>query len=215
MKTETLWSVEVGSFIWKMNHAGSDHDLFECYIVPTEDILAGRVAPGGCHVTHTKEQDSQRHEIQRWVQETAKGNFNYVTGVLSPIVYSDVGWLAHLRTILLANPSTAIKNSVIGLANSGIAKADKHIEAGDERRAWKNLRTAMRSMRFAEKLVQVNEPHFDPFQFEAGVSLQDAQKIVEKEIAVVESVVAASRYPERPGKEPFERYLLEVRKVYL
>ena len=217
MKNATTWSVEVGSFAWRMDHPGSDHDLFNCYITPTVDILAGRCAPGGCHVGHddTSNTDVQSHEMQRWVDGALTGNLNYVVGLVSPIVYTDpYGLLRELREILLAHPSRAIVPSTIGMAKSSLEKIRRHRVSGDTRRAWKNVTTALRSLRFARRLLETGEPWLEPISvFDCAEDLDLGVDRVNRELddLVAMNGQLSESLPARPADAAFREYLLNVR----
>ena len=91
----------------------------------TEDLLSGRVAAGGCHVSEqvweddVTKMDVQSHEISRWVDGALKGNLNYMIGILSPLPLDDPrGFLLELRRLVESNPSTAMVPSTLGIARS-------------------------------------------------------------------------------------------------
>ena len=69
---EIAFSTNVGSHMWKMNHENSDTDVFECYFLPTREILMGRLP--NSHFSQDKENkvDTQVQEISKVTTEIIK-----------------------------------------------------------------------------------------------------------------------------------------------
>jgi predicted nucleotidyltransferase len=225
--THQLWATEIGSHLWKMNHPGSDHDMFSCYAAETVDILSGAVEPGGCHVSKdtipgTDETvDIQSHEVQRWVDGVRNGNVNYVVGVLSDIVYPflcEGGWLGQLRTVLMENPSRALVPSTLGLARSSIHKSHNRANAEDSRRARKNLRTAMRTLRFTTTFLRDAVYKFEPVtDMSDDMSLADMERMVRDAMLALEELDErmSVSLPRLSSAVPFQNFLLRLRLAML
>ena len=115
-----LFITEVGSAAWKMNHPLSDSDRFVCYLMPTKDILRGRmklvpnveytdpdhytasepdindvVLDGNSHFSAgsgvgPEKIDRSSHELGKVVNEVVKNNSNFLFGIYSPIVLNPI-----------------------------------------------------------------------------------------------------------------------------
>jgi predicted nucleotidyltransferase len=148
-----------------MNHAGSDVDLFQCYVAPTRDILRGENRGGGCHFTQDKAKDPpedlQNHEIGKWIDMLIKGNVNYYWGVFSPLVQEariapsgmfepDRTFLSYLRGIVRGQPTKAIYHSTKGLAMSNMKDVQTDERWHDPRWRRKKLNIIYRTVKFAD-----------------------------------------------------------------
>ncbi len=91
--------------MWQMDHPGSDTDLFIAVLAPTKAILRGELNPDISWVNYTGPKDENYHELGRIVQQVLRGNWNYVSGVMSPIVLKDWEYLPELRQLTERNYS--------------------------------------------------------------------------------------------------------------
>src|SRR5437867_1298854 len=101
--------------MWKMNHAGSDVDLFIATLAPTGLILRGQYDDHS-HVEYSGPKDEQYHELGRIVSQVLKNNWNYLSGVMSPIIVKNWDYLETLRGLTQLNYSRQAYNSIKGLA---------------------------------------------------------------------------------------------------
>lgn len=83
-----LFTTNVGSHMWSMNTPDSDLDLFVCYLAPSKDFLLGKTHRGGHH-SIVNGNDRTSYELGHVVDMIAKNNFNFLTGVMSPIIIKD------------------------------------------------------------------------------------------------------------------------------
>jgi predicted nucleotidyltransferase len=209
-----LWRSLVGSHAFGTNHAGSDYDVFSCYVVDSDDLLAGRVGTGNCHVSEgvwsdgKTKMDVQSHELSRWLDGALSGNLNYTIGILSPIVLEDpYGFLRALRRIVEERPTTALLASTLGMARSNLKKFEMHERSGDDRRALKNLRTSIRSIWFARRFIEGAR----------GLALFDGMLAVNSipddmlfdqlklEMALLEELAERSSLPSHGDPEPYRQ----------
>jgi len=218
-RTTPLWSTRVGSHAFGTNHAGSDFDNFDCYAIDTYDLLSGRVASGGCHVSESATADGvkvdiQNHEVARWVDGAREENLNYMIGLFSPVVLDDpYGLLAELREIVSANPSTAIVPSTLGMARSNLKKWAMHNASGDEARAIKNLRTSIRAIWFARRFIEGlrGTDLFQNMHDLKTIPTPDLPEYLRFEMELLEENAVRSGLPSHPDAKPFQEYLLRVR----
>jgi len=113
----------IGSHMWEMSHDNSDADLFVAYAESTKRILAGEN-------TDSKEVkfpkvDIVVHEIGKVVFQLAKGNYNYVTGLMSPKVVVSSTLHEELKEVFLYNLENSpgiVFTSIYGLANDNYKK---------------------------------------------------------------------------------------------
>ncbi len=160
-----LWETNVGSHAWKMNHPGSDLDLFRCYVASSRDILSGAVAPGGTHFNHGEEVDVQSHEIGAWVEQLLKMNLNYLIGLFSPIVLKErPNWpgptyLEELREIVRANLSRQAYFSIHGM----IVKNKRKYLDGQADPPQKKINQGCRAAVMGIRLLSRGEIAFKPF----------------------------------------------------
>jgi predicted nucleotidyltransferase len=215
-KTTLLWNALVGSRAFGVSHAGSDYDYFSCYAIDTFDLLSGRVKVGGCHVSedHAKygtKVDVQSHELSRWVEGAMEENLNYMIGLFSPYPLSDnFGFLAELREIVSRNPTRGIVSSALGMARSNIKKFNRHNASDDETRTLKNLRTSMRTLRFAERFIS-GRRGAALFAVDSEISQGVTEDELLFEMETLEEIADRSSLPSHPDTKPFHEFQLRVR----
>lgn len=218
-----LWRVLVGSHAWGLAHEGSDYDYFACYVIDSNDLLSGRNSVGGCHVSSGIGEDGvkwdlQSHELSRWVEGAVSENLNYMIGLFSPLPLEDpYGLLAELRGLVSAQRTTAIIPSTLGMARSNLKKFDSHMDSGDARRAYKNLRSSIRSIWFARRFLE-GIPSSKLFDYMAPVRDIPDEKLMENlklYMELLEEDSERSELPSRPDAEPFHDYEYRIRRAAL
>ncbi len=105
-----LFVTNVGSHMWQMNHPGSDVDLFVAVLAPTKSILRGEFNDQS-KVEYSGPTDKQYHELGRIVDQVLRNNWNYLSGVMSPIVVKDWTRLPELRRLVATIGRTIIMGS--------------------------------------------------------------------------------------------------------
>src|SRR5437773_12079049 len=90
-----LFVTNVGSHMWQMNHPGSDVDLFVAVLAPTKSILRGEFNDQS-QAEYSAPLDRQYHALGRIVAQLLRTNWNYLSGVMSPIVVKYCSRLAEL-----------------------------------------------------------------------------------------------------------------------
>lgn len=162
-----LFSTNVGSHMWRMNHEGSDIDVFQCYIADTKDILRGKMPSN--HFTQENRVDTQRHEIGTVVNQLIKNNYNYIGYVFSPIVLSGDEFLNEFRKYARPVLSKLAYNSIHGLAVHNY----KLIQKG--KNSPKAYTQIIRALRLGTSLFSRNVLEFEP------VDMSDGNEVVLKE----------------------------------
>jgi hypothetical protein len=200
---QTLFETVVGSHIWKMNHEGSDLDLFRCYISDTKDILLGKV-PKNTFEQPTSIVDLQVSEIGAVISQLMHCNFNYLIAIHSPIVMFDNGnVLAKLRELSFKSLSKEAYNSIFGMCTQNYKK---YIETGKDI-SEKRCNAIARTAKFGYNLLVNKKIVFE------GVSGFTSEKLS----TAIESLPFAkdnSTLPEKcPAevKEEFEELLIKLR----
>ena len=161
---EIAFSTNVGSHMWKMNHENSDTDVFECYFLPTREILMGRLP--NSHFSQDKENkvDTQVQEISKVTAEIIKSNINYIGYVFSPIVlHEESNFLTEYRKLAIKVISKQVYNSVRGMAEHNVRKYEKEMGEGQtplmEERKWNKI---LRVIQFGIHLMRNGEIDFAP-----------------------------------------------------
>jgi hypothetical protein len=198
-----LFETVIGSHIWKMNHEGSDLDIFRCYMGDTRDILLGKV-PKNTFDQSIPNVDVQITEIGAVISQLIYNNLNYLIAIHSPIVRFDNGnVLVKLRELSLKGLSKEAYNSIFGMC---MQNYKKYIETGKDI-SEKRCNTIARTARFGYNLLANKTIVFE------GVSGFTPQKL---SAAFQELTVAKenSTLPEKcPAeiKEEFEDLLIKLR----
>jgi predicted nucleotidyltransferase len=94
-----LFVTIIGSHMWGMSHEFSDVDLFVAYVESTNKLLAGASIESS--ETKYPKVDITSHELGKVVFQLTKGNYNYVTGLLSPCVVVTSSLHDELKEIFL------------------------------------------------------------------------------------------------------------------
>src|SRR5437867_12110374 len=116
-----LFVTNVGSHMWQMNHPGSDVDLFVAVLAPTKSILRGEFNDQS-KVEYSGPTDRQYHELGRIVDQVLRNNWNYLSGVMSPIIVKEWPRLTELRRLATMNYSKRAYHSIKGLAEHNYQK---------------------------------------------------------------------------------------------
>ncbi len=229
MTGTVLWRTEVGSFMWGMQHPGSDHDLFQCHVQPTRTLLRGesyRDADFTQDKTKTPPEDLQDWDLGKLIGLLLKGNVNAYWNVFSPIVHEARPitlpmhwWLAdpplhqtyleNIQGIVLANPSKAIYHSTKGLATNNLKDVQTNERWLDPRWRTKKLNIIYRTLSFAATLIMDNKVYFG--KPEHTPALED----VASAIHILDDIYKDSPLPELPNPEPFREFLFQVRMAEL
>jgi predicted nucleotidyltransferase len=154
---EILFKTNVGSHMWKMNNENSDTDLFECYIMPTTEVLKGKISRA--HFIQDKENriDIQSHEISKVTSEIIKSNINYIGYVFSPIVLEGQKFLERYRQLAVKVISKRVYDSIHGLAIHNYKKYQTDFSVT----RWNKI---IRVMRFGINLMDLQKIEFEPFE---------------------------------------------------
>jgi len=199
---KTLWSTVVGSHMWKMNHPGSDLDIFTCHIVPTKAILMG------ANVSHSIETkandiDMTSHEIGKVVYMIAQGNVNYIWGLTSPeiIKEDDTPWRQKLADIFRRNMSKNCFHSIHGLAIHNYKDYVDKPKIIDQKR----LRIIYRTIDFGLKILNSHKIIYEP------IDIDITPKMLTMMIVDLEDAYDKSDLPDRPDGRDYDRFLYEIR----
>jgi predicted nucleotidyltransferase len=192
--------------MWKMESPESDFDLFTAYQAPTQDILIGRNYNISKHTQSTKDgvlYDVQEHEINKIVHQIQKNNWNFVSGVLSPIVIMNtIGKeLDALKDYTRLNLSKQIYHSIHGLAQHNFAKYIQTEKDYNEKRCTNIARTVKMGIKYLNDGVV----EFDPVYH---CSKEEIPKLIE----VLDVAYKASPQPEKPLRpDLLDDWLLDMR----
>lgn len=116
-----LFSTLTGSHAWNMNHIDSDKDLFVCYAAPSKDFLIGKTHNKG-HQSNLMGVDRTSMEIGKVVNQVLKGNINYLTYMLSPVVEFTTPEHKKLVDMTYLNLSSRSYRSIRGFAYDEFSK---------------------------------------------------------------------------------------------
>ena len=184
-----------------MDHPGSDTDLFIAVLAPTKAILRGELNPDTSWINYTGPKDENYHELGRIVQQVLRGNWNYVSGVMSPIVLKDWNYLPELRQLTERNYSKQCYHSIKGLAEHNYRKYVINERDDSEKRCNTIARTVLRGSRLLEK----GTIEYAPIK---GTKPQDIPVLIQ----ALDSAYKESNLPENPQHEDELRsFLLERR----
>ena len=195
-----LFVTNVGSHMWQMNHPGSDVDLFVAVLAPTKSILRGEFNDQS-RVEYSGPTDRQYHELGRIVDQVLRNNWNYLSGVMSPIIVKDWSRLGELRRLAALNYSKRAYHSIKGLAEHNYQKYI--INERDD--STKRCNTIARTIIMGCKLLREGIIEYSPI---TGSSPEDIPKFIDElDLALKESTL-----PEAPQHENDLRdFLLDVR----
>ena len=195
-----LFVTNVGSHMWQMNHPGSDVDLFVAVLAPTKSILRGEFNDQS-KVEYSGPTDRQYHELGRIVDQVLRNNWNYLSGVMSPIIVKEWPRLTELRRLATMNYSKRAYHSIKGLAEHNYQKYI--INERDD--SVKRCNTIARTIIMGSKLLREGIIEYRPI---TGTSPKDIPKFIDElDLALKESTL-----PENPEHEDeFREFLFDVR----
>jgi len=207
MKVETLWKVNVGSHMWKMENAASDFDVSEVYAVPSEIILKGMGYPitkaqGKYLRPDGVEVDLCSQEIGHLVNKLVGGNINAIWTVMSPIILQDSPVLQELRKIVKDNIAKNCFQSINGMATSQLRDAVRHVSGVPES---KKLMTAFRTIQFGMNLLKTGKFEFKPVLYD--ISEGEVRAAFDELNEAYEN----SKLPEAPDEKAFRNFLFVFR----
>lgn len=152
-----LFSTLTGSHAWKMNHSGSDKDLFVCYAAPSKNFLIGNTH-NKCHHSNTNGVDRTSAEIGKVINQVIKNNINYLVAVLSPAVEFTTPEHKRLINLTLMNLHSGCYGSIRGFAYS---EFKKKVNEG-EKDTQKVRRSILRTLNFGAALLGKGVIDFAP-----------------------------------------------------
>jgi len=195
-----LFVTNVGSHMWQMNHPGSDVDLFVAVLAPTKSILRGEFNDQS-KVEYSGPTDRQYHELGRIVDQVLRNNWNYLSGVMSPIIVKEWPRLTELRRLATMNYSKRAYHSIKGLAEHSYQKYI--INERDD--SVKRCNTIARTIIMGSKLLREGIIEYRPI---TGTSPKDIPKFIDElDLALKESTL-----PENPEHEDeLREFLFDVR----
>jgi len=167
-----LFTAEVGSHLWKMNTPESDHDWYTCYAGSTRSLLHGIPIQPTKPCVHTAENDYQFVEIGHCIQQLLKGNVNYLQMMTSPYIQKSpaysrtIGYeIDTLKTYIENTPVRNIWYSANGMSISQERDADARAHVRDTQ---KSLRTAYRTLTFAQYVLMGYRYVYEPVDFDVS-----------------------------------------------
>lgn len=211
-----LMTTNVGSHMWKMNHAQSDTDLFHIFQQPTDDILIGKPFKQSIQKSDKSERpaetvDHSYHEIGKVLNMLEAGNVNFIWGALSPIVLTEFNPIG-LRELAMESLSQECYHSINGLATHNYRKyiydRDRQVINPKGLPDWKfakKLKVVRRTLEFGIGILQDRGVRFDP------VSDCDWRLILELIEALHEARDNSPLPKKCPNVDDMDRWILEWR----
>jgi len=196
-----IFTTNVGSHMWKMDHDYSDIDLATVYIQDSKDFLLGKQAKGKQVINEETNTDVTYYELGRVINYLLKGNVNYIWAVMSPIIVNDIGSsLKELRGIVGSNVAKNCFNSINGMARHNIYH---YIEKkGDT--SYKRLNVIGRTIQFGINALMWGKYMFEKTEIENVKELYDLKEILN-------NAYNTSALPEKPDPRLYESYLIKWR----
>jgi predicted nucleotidyltransferase len=201
MEGEIIFKTMIGSNIWKMNHAKSDEDYFEVRQADSADIFRGkRIFESSFQQKDNT--DTTIHEIGNVVEQLLKGNYNYIVGVMSPILIYNNGEVKYqeLQRLVSENISKNCYNSINGMCVGNFHKYVERWKTPEQR--W--FDKIGRTLEFGITLLNTGKFEFKP------VSGYDEERTRYK-IAELKTAFENSKLPETMKEEPFRDFLYRAR----
>lgn len=207
-----LFTTIIGSHIWNMQREDSDVDYATVYLADSKDVLLGKKIKG--KQKQDEEKDITYYELGHFISNLVKGNVNFIWAVMSPLVVGEYkSALRELREITSTNLSKNCFYSINGLAKHNI----HHFITGE--RQWntqsreidpnsliykKKLNVIGRTLKFGINLLTWEKCMFEKVDIKKEEELWDLKNKLNE-------AFKNSSLPEKPDKEPFEKYLIKWR----
>lgn len=198
----------VGSHMWKMNHANSDNDLGLIYVAQTKELLRG-TAIMCSKQTEIGNDDWTIHEVGKVVEMLIKGNVNYVWIVTSPLIMFETKYSRKLKEIYESNMSANIYHSIRGLAKKNFKKylVDGNLAEGEGlAKIEKKRKIIVRTLKFGINVLNGNG-----LQYETITEELDNAKVL-KYMEELDKAYESTKLPEKPVEEPYRDFLEDVRR---
>ena len=177
----------------------SDTDIFEAYVASTEDILRG-TANTKSKFKQKDGVDTAQHEIGRIVSQLLKGNFNFIVGVMSPIVEKKSMELYQLSCIVEKTISKNCYGSIHGMAQHNFKKYIVSGKDTSERRCNKILR----GLNFGMRILDGRGIKFEKVE-------NGSEEDIVEAILMLDESFNNSKLSDKPDEEPFRDWLYQVR----
>lgn len=202
-----IFATIVGSHAWNMQNKNSDLDIFEVFINSTRDILSG-ISEQKSYFRTEKYKDKNIHEIGVVIEQLLKGNFNFVSGICSPVIEEDkYGYLSELRDIVKRNFAKNIYHSTMGLATHNWRKYFvNNLKDGTitEEKLQKKRNQIVRSLILGCDILYLNNMRFMKIRDQRDVDVQFWMK-------EIKTFYEESKLPESPDPKEFRDFLYKLR----
>lgn len=223
IKMFELFTTIIGSHMWGMERPDSDFDYSTVYMIESENVLLGKNIRG----KQKKDgiDDITYYELLPFIENLIKMNCNYLWGVMSPIIkYEYKNALRELREITSTNLAKNAFFSINGMAKHNIyhfITGLRNKEGADDtvNKRWtsksreidpnsviykKKLNVIGRSLKFGINLLTWEKCLFEKVNIKTEEELYDLKNKLNE-------AFKNSSLPEKPDKEPFEKYLIKWR----
>ena len=201
---EFLFATVVGSHMWRMEHEGSDVDVFIIRKNPIKNILVGettgktiqnKIQIDGVDV------DYNIHEVGKVIKMLIKNNPNFIWGVTSPVFLAG-NKIIHREMMELASilVSKEIYKPIRGMIVHNTKKYSKNLS---EKRCNTIARTAL----FGINVLTNGSFKYEPVK---GFVLDDINSLLDD----LETALEQSMLPEKPKETSVEmakQWLYEIR----
>ena len=198
-----IFTTKIGSHIWKMNRPDSDEDIFKVYAVSTVELLKG-TANIRSKFKPSDERDVAIHEVGKVVEQVIKGNFNFLIGVMSPIVILTSDIHTELKDIVKRNVAKNCYHSIRGMCLHNYHKFIDNSVKGNE----KKCNVILRSLLFGKTLLETGEFKFKPI-------VNGTIKDIDVAFQDIEEAYTNSKLPEIPNETTYRDWLYKVRSNIL
>lgn len=197
-----LFTTNVGSHMWQMNHEKSDSDLHSVFMMDSKDFMLGKKKKG--KFTQKDSVDTTCTELNQTINQLLKGNVNYLWAVMSPIFVEEYkSALRELREIVSSNLAKNCFHSINGLAKHNIyhfvTKGDRYSD-----KYKKKLNVIGRSLKFGIGILTWGKCLFEKVDIKSEEELWSLKDRLN-------ASYNNSALPDKPDPEPFEKYLIKWR----
>lgn len=177
------------------------------YAQDPSEVLVGDIPRPEC-IQNLPLVDLNRFEIGHVVRQLEKGNINFIVGVMSPRVIVTSLWHKGLKRVFRDNPSKALCNSIIGLAEGHLKKYGDCVDDDLRRKKLAHaIRVCEYGIRYLREDGKFPENGFEPVPLENGT----VSRLMEA-ITMLKQARALSDLPDAPEHQPFGDYLFTVRR---